>query len=350
MKNPFVASLVPSTQKSKDFDLGLGAGGLRKLRDVEVPEYFYNRYSFNKPILNSLINGDGLMKSQVISVASPRGGGKSTFLMSALQSLTEANPGLKCAYFSNEECIEQLAFTATRIGALDVMADNVSDIDTIAEHMKALNVLVIDSFPGLSHDEMTAPALVERYAINTLIKTAKTTGCSLFVIMHYTKSGMEAGSKNLYHAVDTCISISKLDSEDYGENCRMIEVTKNRFGSASEVILRMTKNGFDFNDPVSEKNTNDAPGATGVYIKAKKNDTMAIMRVIRDQDATGGAKLADFGKLDIDMGRVERLLKELCSRGVAVQSGGGKGQSKDSKRWHLGDVDEDFFDEETTDE
>jgi hypothetical protein len=127
---------------------------------------------------------------------------------------------------------------------------------------------------------------------------------------------------------------------------RLFEVDKNRFGSGAEVMLRMGKNGFDYENPVEEKSSNDTPGATGVYIKAKRAHTQAILREIRDHNTNGGAKLQDFGKLDIDMGRVERLLKELVSRGVVCAVGGGKGQSKDTKRWMLGDTEEEDFGDE----
>jgi hypothetical protein len=43
------------------------------------------------------------------------------------------------------------------------------------------------------------------------------------------------------------------------------------------------------------------------------------------------------------MGRVERLLKELGNRGKVCKTGGGKGQSKDTIRWFLGDTEESDF-------
>lgn len=338
----------PFTHKVKEFDLGIEAQGLRKLCNVEIPDYFYNRKPFGIPIINRLINGDGVMKSQVLSVSAPRGGGKTTFLMMALQSLIDANTGMRCAYLSNEECIEQLAFTATRIGASSIMADNVCDIDDIAELMTNLDVVVIDSFPGLRSKNHNTPKALEQYAINKLIKQAKATGCVLFFVMHFTKDGKEAGSKNLYHAVDTCMTVTKMDAEDYGDNCRKIETTKNRFGELTDVILRMTSRGFDFLNPVSENvNDNASPKGTGVYIEARKRDTNAIIDVVTKYNTEGGAKVQHFNELDIDVSRVGRLLKGMVDNGAILATGGGKGQSRDTKRWYLGSLTEedDVFNE-----
>lgn len=350
MPNPFATATMPTenhTKRVKSFDLGNHSKGLQKLGAVDIPDYFFNRYSFGVEVMNSLINGDGLMKSQVCTVASPRGAGKTTLLMSMLQKLIEANKGLKCGYLSNEECIEQLAFAAQRIGATEVMADNTHDIDDIADLMEKMDVLVIDSFPGLTHKSLTHEKQIEQYAINTLVKKAKTTGCSLFFVMHYTKDGKEAGSKNVFHAVDTCITIDKLDIETYGENCRLIEVSKNRFGSQAEVILRLTREGFDFSSPVEEKTGgNDCNKNGGVYVHAKMRDSKTIIDIIKSKGATGGAKLQDFADTGIDIGRIERLLKDMVNLGRVVATGGGKGQPRESKRWHMGDSDDDDEDQE----
>jgi predicted ATP-dependent serine protease len=346
--NPFVAAATATENTTKRaWDMGMSSGGLRKLSNVKVPDRFLERMAFGIPVFNTLFNGDGLIGGQRITVAAPRGSGKTTFLLAGLQSLVKTNCGLKAAYISNEECVEQLAYTATRLNCLDVMADNMTDIDEIAELMKKLDVMVLDSVAGLTCSHIhRSPQLRDEYALNALCKSAQDNECTIFFIQHFTKDGKEKGNSGWGHAVDTCMSIYKMDSEEYGEGVRLFEVDKNRFGSGAEVMLRMGKNGFDYENPVEEKNTNDTPGATGVYIKAKRAHTQAILREIRDHNTNGGAKLQDFGKLDIDMGRVERLLKELVSRGVVCAVGGGKGQSKDTKRWMLGDTEEEDFGDE----
>lgn len=325
----------------KGFDVVIDNETIQKLSEITIPEYFYNRYSFGVEVMDALINGDGIMKTQVITVASPRGAGKTTLLMAMLQQLVTHNNKLKCTYISNEECIQQLAYTAQRIGATDIEASNAKDLDRIVEliRTKSLDVVVIDSLPGVTHSSISAPKALESHVTNTLIRTAKETGCTIFLVMHYTKAGVEAGSKNIYHAVDTCISIDKLDIEEYGENCRLISVTKNRFGSQAEVILKMTREGFDFNAPIENHTSgNDCNKSQGIYIQNKIRDNQIILKTIREKGKMGGCKIQDFADIGVDISRVERLLKELENRGKVSVTGGGKGNSKDSKRWHLGDV------------
>ena len=347
--NPFVAALTPAentTSTARAWNMGLKSGGLRPLSSIEISDRFLNRMVFDIPVMNSIMNGDGLVKGHRIEISAPRGGGKTTFLLAVLQSLAKSNHGVRCGYISNEECVEQLAYSATRLNCTDVMADNESDIDRIAEMMKKLDVIVIDSVAGLTCSHIRSPQLRDEYAMNTLCQAASANECTVFFVQHFTKDGKAKGNSGWGHAVDTTIAIYKMDAEDYGENVRLFDVDKNRMGAGCEIMLRMGKNGFDYDNPVSEKTASDAtPGAIGVYVKAKKADTAAILKIIRDHNADGGASLSSFGKLDIDMGRVERLLKELVGRGSVAQTGGGKGQEKSSKRWHLGNIDASFFEE-----
>jgi predicted ATP-dependent serine protease len=132
--------------------------------------------------------------------------------MQTMQALVMAHPGMRCAYFSNEECVEQLAFTAKRIGATDIMADNISDIDTIARLMLNLDLIVLDSYPGLTSEEFSQPKALEQHTLTTIIKAAKATGCIVIFVMHCTKTGAAAGSKNI-PCIDTCITISKMDAD-----------------------------------------------------------------------------------------------------------------------------------------
>lgn len=317
--------------KPKEFDLGITAGGMRKLGDVVVPDYFYHRYTTRHAVLDAIFNGDGPMKSQTFSLAAPKGSGKTTILMQTMQALVVAHQGMRCAYFSNEECVEQLAFTAKRIGATDIMADNISDIDTIARMMQNLDLVVLDSYPGLTSEEFSQPKALEHHTLTTIIKAAKATGCIVIFVMHCTKTGVAAGSKNIYHAVDACITVAKMDPDLVGGKCcRKFIVEKNRFGSQTEVILQMTATGFDLDNPVEV--ASDESEEKGVYASRKETDIKAIMGKVRGMPMIGldkiQAQISDFADLGIDMNRVERLLKELTNSGKLIMSGYGKG-----KRW-----------------
>ena len=178
-----------------------------------------------------------------------------------------------------------------------------------------------------------------------LNQAAQENECAVVYIMHFTKDGSERGSANWGHAVDLTMRFDKLDIQEYGENCRQITVDKNRLGAQAEVILKLTREGFDFTAPLENHTQgNDCNKGQGIYINRKLQDNKAIMIRIREKSASG-AKLQDFGDLDIDMGRIERLLKELANRGKVARTGGGKGQSKDTIRYFLGDTEPSDFGE-----
>jgi len=330
----------------RGFDTGVVSGGLKKLGDVQIPKKFFDRISCGIEVMDSLINGDGIIRGQRITCAAPRGSGKTTFWLQYLQAIVTHNSGIRCAYLSNEEHITQLAYTAQRLGTTDVVADNMTDLDSIAAMMEHFDIIVIDSVAGLQHPDVNSDHIMEKMACDVLNKAAQKHDCAIIYIQHMTKAGDEKGGSHWGHAVDTCIRFDKLDVEEYGENCRMISVEKNRFGSQAEVILKLTREGFDFNAPIENRTQgNDCNKGQNVYLTNKLRDNKALMIRIKEKNSAGGAKIQDFGDLGIDMGRVERLLKDLGSRGRIVKIGGGQGNSKDSIRYLLGDTTPEDFGE-----
>lgn len=314
--------------------------GFKKLSEVTIPDYFYERMGFDVPILNELINGDGLVKGQCITLASPKGAGKTTFLLQLCQSFINKNPTCKAIYLSGEECIEQLAFTANRINVKDVVADNVTDINKIAEHMKSIDLCIIDSIQCLTHPDFGTEKALHEYAIATLVPAAKLHGCATIFVQHYTKGGQEKGNSIWGHSVDTTIRITTADPEVYGENVRCIEVEKNRFGSAAEVVLNISSEGFDFSEPVYKKvNPNTTNNTSRAVVKMQQMDK--IIDVVKAASVNAvNAKWSDFIAADIctDVGRLERLIKELEKLGKIIKINGGRGSSQDEHRWTIGDL------------
>lgn len=297
-----------------NMSMGLESQGLRKLSNVKIPDYFWDRISTKVPIINEFLNGDGLVMSQCITLSSSRGSGKTTLLLQTMQALIEANQGFKAAYLSGEEMVEQLAFNAQRYNAMDVVADNVTDVDAIANIISKHQMVVIDSVSAMTHPEFRGQRL-EEYACNTLVKAAKAHKTIVVFIQHFTKNGQEKGGTLWGHAVDTVLKLHKMDIEEYGENVRMIEVEKNRFGSCTELMLRMTKEGFDFENPLSSRAAEAKGGNRAIN---KVNEMKKIMTIVK---AKGNASMADFKDVCDDMGRIERLVKELEKASRIVKIG-----------------------------
>ena len=135
-------------------NLGIGSNGPRKLGSVEIPANYYNRFGTGLPTIDNMFGDGGLTPGQVITLSSMRGSGKTTALMQILQGISKNNPDRKCLYLSGEEFVEQLAFMAQRLGTTDVFADNVSEVEKIAELTKSYDVIVIDSLASLTCGEM----------------------------------------------------------------------------------------------------------------------------------------------------------------------------------------------------
>jgi hypothetical protein len=115
------------------------------------------------------------------------------------------------------------------------------------------------------------------------------------------------------------------DPEVYGRNSKMIEVKKNRFGCSGEVILRMGATGFDFENPIEmidkqAKDDNERGANVSKRAANKVNDKAAIMDIIKKSSR---AKISDMVSVCDDIGRIQRLCKELELESRLVRIGRG---------------------------
>ena len=75
-----------------------------------------------------------------------------------------------------------------------------------------------------------------------LMRFAKDTGITVFVVGHVTREGGIAGPKTLEHIVDTVLYFEGEGMLDH----RILRAIKNRFGSVDEIgVFRMTETGLD---------------------------------------------------------------------------------------------------------
>jgi DNA repair protein RadA/Sms len=180
--------------------------------------------------------GGGAVLGGVTLLGGDPGVGKSTLLMQALSGLAES--GLRTLYISGEESAAQTAARARRLGAtspeLLVLAEN--DLDAIMEAITTVRpaAIVIDSVqtvrvPDLESAAGTVSQL--REVATRITERAKRDKIAAFLVGHVTKDGSLAGPKVLEHLVDTVLSFEG----ERGHAFRAVRVSKNRFGSATEV-------------------------------------------------------------------------------------------------------------------
>ena len=237
--------------------LGIAQTKFTKVKDIVIPDIFYNRMKSGVQDFDKLL-GDGLLPGSSITLTAQAGCGKTTFALQLLEHLDQA--GYDVAYASGEENQYQLAFTCQRLNVRGVSIANITDVDTIAKAMENNDVVVVDSFQALTVETKMNSRALEQYAVSTLCNKAKDSECVLIFVMHLTKSGQLKGTTLVPHSVDVNMMISHdLDKDD--DTTRIISVSKNRFGQTIDVEAILGHKGFHIGEKVT----------TGKKAKSKKD-------------------------------------------------------------------------------
>jgi DNA repair protein RadA/Sms len=189
--------------------------------------------------------GGGLVEGSVVLVGGDPGIGKSTLLLQALASMGSRLPAL---YVTGEESLSQVAGRATRLGlpleGLNALAETgVEKIIAQAAQAKP-KLIVADSIQTLWSEQLTAaPGSVSqvRESAARLVRFAKETGTSVFLVGHVTKDGSIAGPRVLEHMVDAVLYFEG----ESGSRFRILRAFKNRFGAVNELgVFAMSDKGL----------------------------------------------------------------------------------------------------------
>ena len=179
--------------------------------------------------------GGGLVHGAVVLVGGDPGIGKSTLLLQAVSHMAGRLPGL---YVTGEESLSQVAGRGARLGLpLDgVHALAETGIERVLEHAAKMKpgLIVADSVQTLWTEELSAaPGSVSqvRESAARLVRYAKETGTSVFLVGHVTKEGGIAGPRVLEHMVDAVLYFEG----ESGSRFRVLRAFKNRFGAVNEL-------------------------------------------------------------------------------------------------------------------
>lgn len=179
--------------------------------------------------------GGGLVHGAVVLVGGDPGIGKSTLLLQAVSHMASRLPGL---YVTGEESLSQVAGRGARLGLpLDgVHALAETGIERVLEHAGKMKpgLIVADSVQTLWTEELSAaPGSVSqvRESAARLVRYAKETGTSVFLVGHVTKEGGIAGPRVLEHMVDAVLYFEG----ESGSRFRVLRAFKNRFGAVNEL-------------------------------------------------------------------------------------------------------------------
>lgn len=228
---------------------GVPAAQPQRVRDIRESEH--RRIDLGNTEVNRVLGG-GLVPGSLVLLGGEPGIGKSTL---SLQIALAAN-GLRTLYVSGEESAEQIRMRAARIGIgndeclvySETLLENiVAQIDELKP-----NLVVIDSIQTIYTDlvDSSAGSVSQiRECAATLLKYAKGTGTSIFIIGHITKDGAIAGPKILEHIVDVVLQFEGDNNYTY----RILRGVKNRFGATFEIgVFEMLDAGLREVDNPSE--------------------------------------------------------------------------------------------------
>ena len=228
--------------------------------------------------------GGGIVKGSMLLVGGDPGIGKSTLLLQVTRNL--AADGRNVLYISGEESLHQIKLRAARIGNVP---DNLrflceTDLDTITEILleEKPELCVIDSIQTMYNASVAAAAgsiSQVRETTGVLLRLAKETGITFFIIGHVTKEGTVAGPRVLEHMVDTVLYF---EGDRYA-SYRIIRGVKNRFGSTNEIgVFEMRREGLCEVENPSEYMLSGRPeNASGSVVSCAMDGTRAILTEVQ---------------------------------------------------------------------
>ena len=285
--------------------------------------------------------GGGLVKGTLVLLGGDPGIGKSTLILQMCERLGSlgstggaggtggvgnqgstggvGRPG-PVLYVSGEESVGQLKARAGRLGVksgglLIASENSLEGIEKlIAENMPS--IVIVDSVQTAYADTASSiPGSVAqiREVAMALLKIAKNSGVSFFIIGHVTKDGSIAGPKVLEHMVD---AVLYFEGERH-MNFRILRAVKNRFGSTNEIgIFEMTETGLsEVKNPsavmIGERPRN-APGSVIVpCIEGTRPVLVEMQALVSKTSASNPRRMAtgvDYNRMTLMVAVLEKRL------------------------------------------
>ena len=286
------------------------------LRIDRIPDETIARRSCGIGELDRVLGG-GVVDGSLILVGGDPGIGKSTLLTQVCANM--ANDGACVLYVSGEESARQIKMRANRLGAggtgFYVLSEN--DMNTVEKRMEQLSptVMIVDSIQTMYRPEIaSAPGSVSqvRECASMLMRLAKVSGCSVFLVGHVTKEGSLAGPRVLEHMVDAVLYFEGDRQHQY----RLLRAVKNRFGSVNELgMFEMASEGMIEVTNASEALLSErAHDASGCVVMAALEGSRPLLTDVQALVATtvfGNPRRMASG---IDPGRLALLLAVMEKR------------------------------------
>ena len=293
-------------------------GGSSKTKPIalnEIQTGREQRIGTNDHELDRVLGG-GLVSGSMVLIGGEPGIGKSTLLLQIALMLESE----KVLYVSGEESNQQIKMRAERIGnpSSSILILTETNLHAIFDQIKSVkpSILIIDSIQTVFTDKIEAAAgsvSQVRQCAAELMKFAKKTNTSVFLIGHITKEGSLAGPKILEHMVETVIQFEG----DRHLSYRILRTTKNRFGSTSELgIYEMQNNGLrQVSNPSEILISQREDGLSGISIGASLEGNRPLLIEIQSLVSPAAYGTPQRSSTGFDSKRLNMLLAVLEKRG-----------------------------------
>ena len=279
---------------------------LVKASDVKIPQEFFHRLKTGIAQVDKVF-GEGILPGMTFTISADPGCGKTTLMLQLCQAL--AQQGYAAAYLSGEESQAMVAYTCRRLHTGDVLIAHNSNLSCVEDIAEQVDLLIIDSFQSLHCDEAVSVGAAESIKSDTLTSLAKKHKTAIGIILHSTKGGTYKGGSGIVHAVDCNMRL-----EADGDNVRIIEVDKNRYGSAGSFTFFFGSMGYDFEKVVEVDAEPKGKGAN------KIKQLQAIMQMTEPPHINVQRVCKE---LDVDAMRAGYLLRHLVAENKLQKFGRG---------------------------
>jgi DNA repair protein RadA/Sms len=234
----------------KGFDFGTN------ILDIKVPDALRTKVATGVDYIDGSFGGAGLTPSSVTLFTGTPGSGKTTMMLNLVDSLV--GNGAVGVFNTGEESLYQVKMVAERLRLRNGFnAGEETHVPTLLEKCDALReanpgkpfVLVVDSLQTLNDGKYGADYTNSRTperALAMITDWCKEHNACAIVIGQVGKNGQFAGRNVLKHMVDSMMELTVEDdprSDLHG--CRVLTMTKNRFGGAGHrYFLDLKGSGF----------------------------------------------------------------------------------------------------------
>ena len=261
--------------------------------------------------------GGGLVPGSAILIGGDPGIGKSTLLLQTMASFSERVTAL---YVTGEESAQQVSMRAKRlqlaVNKVNILCEiSLETILATAQKISA-EILVIDSIQTVYSDELSsAPGSVGqvRECAARLVRFAKRTNTTIFLVGHVTKEGAIAGPRVLEHMVDTVLYFEG----DSSSRFRVIRAIKNRFGAVNELgVFAMSEKGLrEVSNPSAiflSRHEQEVPGSVVMVTREGSRPLLVEVQALVNESHAGNPRRISVG---MDQNRLAMLLAILHRHG-----------------------------------